>query len=43
MAEQVLDHAQIGAVLQEMAGEGVSQHMRAYPRRGNAGRGGRDA
>ena len=37
MAEQFLHDAQIGAVLQKMAGEGVAQHMRADPRRGDPG------
>ncbi len=38
MAEQLLHDAQIGAVLQEMAGEGVAQHVRRDLRRGDAGR-----
>ena len=29
VAEQFLHDAQIGAVLQQMAGEGVAQHVRA--------------
>ena len=37
MAEQLLHGAQIGAVLQQMAGKGVAQHVRRYLRRGDAG------
>ena len=33
MAEQRLHHAQIGAVVQQVAGEGVAQHVRAHLRR----------
>ena len=33
VAEHLLDAAQIGAVIEEMAGEGVAQHMRRQPRR----------
>ena len=40
MAEQLLQHPQIGSVLQEMAREGVAQHMRANPRGGDPRRGG---
>ena len=40
VAEQILDDAQIRAVLQEMAREGVAQHMRADPLRRDAGGGG---
>ena len=39
MAEQRLHDAQIGAVMQQMAGEGMTQHMRAdQPRRDAGGR-----
>ena len=41
VAEQILDDAQVRAVLQQMAGEGVAQHVRADARRGDAS-GGRD-
>ena len=34
--EQRLHHAQVGAVVQQVAGEGVTQHMRAQPFRGDA-------
>ena len=42
MAEQRLHHAQIGAIVQEVAGEGMTQHMRAdlcgfQPGRGGEG------
>ena len=40
MAEQLLHDAEIGAVLQEVAGEGVAQHVRRDLRRRNAGGGG---
>ena len=40
MAEQGLHHAQVGAVLQEMTGEGVAQDVRADLRRFQAGCGG---
>jgi hypothetical protein len=31
MAEQRLHHAQVGAIVQQVAGEGVPQHMRRKP------------
>ena len=37
MPEQLLHGAQVGAVLQEMAGESVAQHMRRDFRSRNAG------
>ena len=40
MAEQLLHDAQIGAVLQQMAGEGMAQHVRADIGGAQAGRGG---
>ena len=40
MTEQFLDDAQIGAILQQMAGEGVAQHVRADPRRRDSCRSG---
>ena len=40
MAEQFLHDAEIRAVLQKMAGEGMAQHMRADARRRNAGEAG---
>src|SRR6516165_440522 len=36
VAEQRLDDAQIGAVMQKVAGEGMSQHMRRYQARHEA-------
>ena len=38
MAEQLLHGAQIGAVLQQMAGKGVAEHMRAISRAGRCRR-----
>ena len=32
MAEQGLHHAEIGAILQEVAGKGMAQHVRAHLR-----------
>ena len=40
MAEQLLNSSQIGATIQQMAGEGVTQDVRADLRRPEAGRGG---
>jgi hypothetical protein len=40
MAEQGLHDAQVGAVMQQVAGEGVAQHMRRYQPRCQTGRGG---
>src|SRR5918994_3188035 len=40
VAEQLLHRAEIRAVLQEMAGKGVADHMRRYFRGGDAGAGG---
>ena len=40
MAEQRLHDAQIGAVMQQMAGKGMTQHMRADQPRRQAGGGG---
>ena len=37
--EEGLHHAQVGAVMQQMAGEGVTQHMRAQARRCDVARG----
>ncbi len=37
VTEQGLQGAQVGAVRQHVAGEGVPQHLRLQPRRGNAG------
>src|SRR5688500_17448856 len=37
MAEQLLDRSEIGAVLQQMAGKGMAQHVRRDLCRGNAG------
>ena len=37
VAEQGLDHAQIGPAFQQMGGEGMAQHMRADPGRIEAG------
>ena len=37
VAEQLLHGAQVGAVLQKVAGKGVAQHVRRYLRGGNAG------
>ena len=34
VAEQSLHHAQVGAVVQQVAGEGMAQHMRAESRAG---------
>src|SRR3984957_19777118 len=42
VAEQVLHDAQIGAVLQQVAGESVTQDMRADARGCDAGGGGED-
>ena len=35
--KQRLHHAQVGAVVQEVAGEGVAQHVRAHLRRSQSG------
>ena len=40
MAEQRLHHAQIRAIVQKVAGEGVAQHVRAQLRRPQSGGGG---
>ena len=40
MAEQRLHHAQVGAIVQEMAGESVAQHVRADLRGAQPGGGG---
>ena len=37
VAEQLLHGAQVGAVLQQMAGEGMAQHVRRNLCRGDAG------
>jgi hypothetical protein len=37
MAEELLDHPEVGAVLEEVAGKGVAEHMRRDPGRGYPG------
>jgi len=38
VAEQILNHAEIRAVLQQVTGEGVAKHVRAHARGRNARR-----
>ena len=40
VAEQILNDAQVRAVLQQMTGEGVAKDVRAHARGGNSRRGG---